>query len=740
MRTAKTHPGFSLKIVALALLAAFGSAYAEDDEVAALIRPDSSAAVGVAGLTGANNERSWFGQYSGLRRDDTYLLLDLDYVKRDVTTGTWTTFQGRDLGLDTREIRFGQQKQCDWKYSLEYNEMIRHDPRTINSGLAGIGTNALTVTRIATPGSGSDYNLDLKRKILTVGVEKWLSESLQFEATFRNEDKNGTRLFGNGFSCTRPTNPATSGGSGALAPGVCIPAVGSQFAQLMLPEPINSTTQQFEAKLNYSNDKLFLSGGYYGSFYNNQFTSMGATINGNLNDPLGNPITPLTDLRNILQLPIALPPDNQAHQIYLTGNYAFTPTTKANFKYAFTHATQTDSFAAFTGAPSGRGNFGGEVDSALYQAGITSRPLPKLSLLANVRYEDRNDKTPIEYYNLESTKAFTNGNYSPKRLVGKAEASYQLPAGYRATVGVDYESVDRGVFVPTSAVAGLSGLRQKTEESGYRLELRRAMTETVSGAVAYSNSDRSGSSWLQPNSGTGVTAVSDAAIYGRTAIFPMSMVDRNREKLKATADWSATERLSVQFMAEWGEDKFSAPTTKGLRASYMGFYGIDAVYALSDDWRLTGFWSRGDQTMHIDHSTGYMAALRNRTETFGLGVNGKPSSRLVVGGDLLLSADKDKYQQDLDASASAANQTLLATSGGLPDVTFRQFTVRMFGKYAVEKNSAVRLDFIHQRTKLNEWTWGYNGTPFVYSDNSTVYLNPRQSVSYLGATYIIALP
>ena len=47
MRTAKTHPGFSLKIVALALLAAFGSAYAEDDEVAALIRPDSSAAVGV---------------------------------------------------------------------------------------------------------------------------------------------------------------------------------------------------------------------------------------------------------------------------------------------------------------------------------------------------------------------------------------------------------------------------------------------------------------------------------------------------------------------------------------------------------------------------------------------------------------------------------------------------------------------------------------------------------------------
>mgnify|MGYP003758451281 FL=1 len=107
---------------------------------------------------------------------------------------------------------------------------------------------------------------------------------------------------------------------------------------------------------------------------------------------------------------------------------------------------------------------------------------------------------------------------------------------------------------------------------------------------------------------------------------------------------------------------------------------------------------------------------------------------------MLLSIDKDEYKQDLDASASAANVAFLAASGGLPDVTYRQVTLRMFGKYALEKNSAVRVDFIHQHTTLNEWTWGYNGTPFVFSDNTTVYLNPKQNVSYLGATYIIALP
>ncbi len=735
MRTSKALPGFSLKLLALALIAAFGEAHADDDEIAALTRPDSSVAVGVAGMSGSANDRSFFGQYNGLRKNDTNLLLDLDYIKRDDATGTWTTIQGRDLGLNTREVRFGQQKQGDWKYSFEYDEMVRYDPRTINTSLLGAGSTSPVVSRLATIGAGDELNLNLKRKNVTVAVEKWLSKSLQFEASFKNEDKNGARLFGTGFNC--PSGAAPTPTCTTLATGV------NQWALLMLPEPINSTTKQFDARLNYSNDKLMLSGGYYGSFYNNEYTSMSATIDGNLNNPLGNPMGGAglsSGLRNILQLPTALPPDNQAHQVFLSGNYAFTSTTRANFKYAYSHASQTDNFASFGNAPNGRTNLGGAIDTSLYQFGLTSRPISKLSLLANVRYEDRNDKTPIAAYNIEGTKVFTNGNYSPKRLNGKIEATYQLPAGYRATVGADYESLDRSSFLPSNSVAGLSGLRQKSEESGYRMELRRSMSETLTGAIGYQSSNRTGSGWLKPNPGLGVTETSNAAIYSRTAIFPMSMVDRQRDKVKASADWAATEQLSVQFMLEWGEDQFSAPTTKGLRSSHMGFYGVDAVYVLSDAWKLTGYWSRGDQTTHVDHSTGYMAALRNLSDTYGLGLVGKPTSRLDVGADIMLTDDKNEYNQGLDASASTANKTLLATSGGLPDVTFRQFTVKMFGKYALQKNSAVRLDLIHQHTKMNEWTWGYNGTPFAYSDNTSVYLNPRQNVTYLGATYIVALP
>jgi hypothetical protein len=168
----------------------------------------------------------------------------------------------------------------------------------------------------------------------------------------------------------------------------------------------------------------------------------------------------------------------------------------------------------------------------------------------------------------------------------------------------------------------------------------------------------------------------------------------------------------------------------------VGFYSIDAGWILSETWKLTGYWSLGDQTLHVDHSTGYMAALRNRTDTVGLGIVGKPTGRLEVGADLSYMEDINRYGQTLDQNASATNQAFLAQSGGLPDVTFRQATLKLFGKYAVQKNAAIRVDLLHQRTTLNEWTWGNAGVPFAYSDNTTVSLDQHENVTFVGVAFI----
>jgi hypothetical protein len=64
----------------------------------------------------------------------------------------------------------------------------------------------------------------------------------------------------------------------------------------------------------------------------------------------------------VLQLPYGAAPDNQAHQAYLSGNYAWTATTRSTFKLAYTHATQNQDYGSmgFTGLPTvSRTNLGG---------------------------------------------------------------------------------------------------------------------------------------------------------------------------------------------------------------------------------------------------------------------------------------------------------------------------------------------------------------------------------------------
>lgn len=728
-----------------ALLGA-GAAIAEDDaEATALSTPAGSVSAGGGFLSGNPRDRALFGQYNGLRLHDSNLLLDLDFIRRNDADGMWTVIRGRNLGLDTPELGVTFQKQGDWKFGADYNQIIRRDPRTINTGVTGIGTTTPTVNLIA-PGAGTDVNLEMKRTALGVSGEKWLTPNLMFEASFKNEDKEGSRLWGRGFTCTSAAAPLPANSSLVG----CAAAPNSQYALLMLPEPVNSTIKQFEARLNYASGPLTLNGGYYGSFYTNANGNLTPSVPGTLYNPLGvatalaTPagagMTQFNGIRGLLQLPMALPPDNQAHQLYASGTYAFTQKTRATFKYSYTHATQDRDFASMGFANAPRSNLGGRYDTNLAQVGITSRPMPKLSLLANVRYEDRSDKTPDALYNIEGVNRFANTQSNLKRVSGKAEGSYQLPQGYRATLGFDYDTQDRGQFGLPDSVGGVTALRQKTWEAGTRIELRRAMTETFSGAISYGHSRRDGSIWLRPNTlpATGVTPVADPDIFSRTAGFPAIFTDRKRDKLKFLGDWAPLDQLSLQFAFEDSADKYSEPGTKGLRDAGARLYSLDAAWTISEAWKVNGFASRGDQTMHIDHSTGYMMDLRNVNTTLGAGVLGKLSSRIDVGANFSYINDRNVYGQGLDAAASAANAAFLVSGGGLPDVTFRQTKLNLFGNYVVDKVQSIRLDVVHQIAKLNEWTWANpaNGIPFLYSDGTTVGMNPSQRVTFIGARYV----
>lgn len=757
--------GVPQKLLATALIAAFGPVQAQDaTDVEKMIRPDSSSiSVGASAVSGNKEDRAVFGQYNGMRKNRGQLELDIDYLKRDEATGTWTTFNGRNLGNENRELGFAQQKQGDWKYSFDYGELVRNYSNTINTSLLGIGTTNLTVNALGAPpvaavsparaaalaaaqGTGSNVDLKTTRKSFSVGAEKWLTPSLLFEASFKTEDKDGTRMFGRYAPCSTTAITAKDGYA-------CTDAIG---ALLLLPEPINSTSRQLEFKLNYSTDKLLLSGAYYGSFFTNAYGSLATNYSGNLWNPDGSSFNPATNRLTSIYAgggPVALPPDNQSHQLSLAGTYAITPTTRATFKYAYTHGTQKENFGSM-GLESGpRGALDAVIDTTTAQIGLTARPIPKLSLLANLRYEQKSDKTPVVSYVGNATTSVivrgspsamwtgkTNGPSSHTKISGKLEASYQLPDSYRVTAGIDYDMRDLGRPTGTLDTSGqASALRAKNDEIGYRGELRKSFADSFSGAISAGHSFRSGSKWMIPGNG-GLTNTATPMVGATSAdgtmqgtgfnLFPLFWADTQRDKFKISGDWAVTNDLSIQASIDSSADHYFAPSMRGARDGKTTNISLDSAYKISDNYKMTAWYSRGDTILDINGSTGaYMAGLRQLGHNLGLGFRGAPTSQLEIGADFTFSYEVNRTALGVIGASTEPSS--------LPTAAFRQLNLNFFGKYALDKNADIRVNLAHQRYYSNEWFWNNNdGKSFFFSDGSTIAQKNQQNVTFLGAAYI----
>jgi len=716
---------FQRSALALAACAVFLPAQAQSDFVEATL----SAGVGV--VNGSRGDRGLFDQYSGLPKDRSVAgMLGIDYSLRKEDTATWVEFHGSDLLGDTRELNLVWKKAGDWKFTADYSGLVHNDLREVNTGLVNPGSTAPQVVALTGgAGTGAIFDLQTKRNKVGVGYTKIISPRMQWAVDLKTENKQGSRLFGIGMNCPSAFDAACLGATGIN--------VGS--ATLMLPEPIDSNHSQIDARLSYALEKLRLSVGYYGSFYRNANSAMYPNVASNLYNPVGVLFPGSPGLLGYLNQAVSLPPDSQAHQLDLTGNYALTDKTRATFKVAYASATQDDDFvgASRIGATS----LGGRVNTAQAMFGVTSRPIPKLSLSADVRYLNKEDITPVIAYNIAGGTPYTNQNLSSRKTNAKLQASWQFNSDYRGTLGADYELIDRAAFTATSAVAGITALRDNTDETGVQAELRRRMSDTLSGAISVSSSQRRGSSWLKDNSGLGVSPVTDfadpAIVNG---IFMPTLADRQRDKIKIYADWMPTKDWSIQFSAEDGTDKYSSPSVYGLRDAGLNQFSVDWSYAVSFRLQLNGYASTGNQSFNQARQAGYVMAFDNRNSSFGVGFAAKPTGQLELGGGLSYVDDISKYAQTLNTSADAYAIASLAASGGLPDIKFRQTALKLFGKYALDKKSAVRVDFVHQKSTYNDWAWGHNGVPYTYSDGTTLSQKTDQSVSFIGVTYVYMLP
>lgn len=676
----------------LILMAALGATLAPtsamaEDEVERLTNPDTTEFS--FGLAHSDEDNQRFGMYNGLDEAHGYAIGSINIIRRDDETGTWMRVNGRNLGLSTAEFGAEYERQGEWRIGLEHSLTPRVTPYDINTGLENFGSNEQTINGVPL----RDINIETNRYKTRLELARSFSKELEFKMLLQHENKQGERLFGKRLA-------------GNL----------TRFAI----DPVDYQMRMVDMVVNYTGEKFQLSGGYNGSFFSNKFKS----LDFNDGDQVG------------------LPPDNSAHQFSLLGAYQFTPSTRAKLKLSHTRAIQDDVFMDVgVNNISGRDDLGGRVDTTLVDLGLTMRPLQKLNVSANLRYEDRNDRTTVAQY--ITPNASTDGFNEPRSLTvetGRVEATYQLPQGFSLNGGLEAERKDR-----TMAGVRVVGYRSRVEEVTARLGLRRAIADTLSGALGVEHSNRTGSDFRTLrvwNAGAG-TFGADYVAGG--LLQPVYMADRERDKAKLALDWMPTDALSFQFNAEKTWDDYEAgrqePADVGVRDGDSWLLNVDATYVVNDNWKLSAWASRNvtnlDQATCRDGADAgftvgsvaecvanlWSASLSSRSDAVGFGARGTIRSKLKIGADLTYVRDHNEYDQEgIGASSTAAD---------LPDITSYLTTLKLFANYPVGKESSVQLDYTLDHRTTDDWTW----TDWTYTDGTTIAQDPNETTHFLGVSF-----
>lgn len=722
------HQNFRRTAIVIALSAVFPIATVWADEVEDLISPDVAEVT--IKLPYQDKVNPLYRQYDGVNKEGVSGSANIEYVTRK--EADWFKVNARNLGLSTQEASVLYERQGDWSLGLSYDQIPRYSPYAVSTAVTGIGTNTIkqpTYPNSAFSGGAliapqlSDVTLKTERDITTLTASKFLREGVKVNFSFKDENKTGTRMDG-------------VRGAASLSNG----SVNRYSGFLFSPEPIDQNHKQFEANVDYSGKQYQLIAGYYGSFLSTKYNSLTVTPGGNNNTGLYTPSLS----------PIALAPDNSVQQFYVNGAYNFSADTRANLKVAYSEGRQDDTFLAGQPTQSGIGlNLAGKVQTTEIYSSLTSRLTKDLKVLASWRYEDKKDKTPLfKFYNDGTT---TNNPESHVANWGKLEADYRIGAGYGLTVGVDYTNKTKMEWeaITSNAANGYSNVNasysRSMSELTTRMALRKTMSETVNGTLSVAHSERTGSdAWNGTSS---------------PPIYPVYLADRNRDKVRGMVDWTAAENLDLQVAYEAFFDDYSK-STFGLDKGNGQVFSLDGNYALNDVWKMNAWYSKqvGDSSQNMQGAVCsttngsnctsntarigvplvlWDAKLKQDSEQFGLGLAGKVRV-FNIGAQYLYSRDVNK--QEISAmpgttfTAVDVSRPVASGNGVLPDTKYTQNTIKLFGVYPVDKATKVRLDYIYDIRKMDDYTW----SQWVYADGTKVYVKPEQNTQIIGLSLIHA--
>ncbi|TLY60674.1 MAG: MtrB/PioB family decaheme-associated outer membrane protein [Gammaproteobacteria bacterium] len=405
------------------------------EAVAQLTQPSGELEVGAGDVTKGSYK---FGEYNGLEHEGLFPILNFDLSgggSYDSDSVRRWDVRGADLGVAARELSLDYREQGKFRIDLGFDQLRHNISDSYQTPYLGTGSNTLhlplnwlkpsvpqanatnlndralsPVTGLAsavTPAGavvpptaaqraqviailGADvpdfqrYNLYTQRLRWGGGFGVDLSRHWQFTANMRQERRYGTQPLG------------------AISSAI-------QENSVILPEPIDTETDQYEAGFHYAADKGFLDVGYYGSMFLNRVKAI------TWDDPADRTRTAT----------MSSAPSNQFHQVNLAGGYSVSPNTRLSVSGSYGRSTQNDPFLSDTSLPLGLPETSADalVVSRNLDVKLSARPTRAVRLLAAYKYDDHDNRTNVARF------VFYDVNLAKGAAASSFNGALGLPAG-----------------------------------------------------------------------------------------------------------------------------------------------------------------------------------------------------------------------------------------------------------------------------------------------------------------------
>lgn len=602
-----------------------------------------------------------FGEYSGLREQGIYVIGDAVADYRNVDNASYWDISALNLGLDTRSLDMAGGKQGLYRIFLSYDELPHYISDSARTPFRGNGGARLTLPADwVTAGSTADMSalnndlkdVDLETKRTRLGLGVMVAPATQWETSlkFRQETSEGQRQIAGSF----------------------------YFNAAELVMPVEYTTNLLDAAVNYHGKSWQAKLAYHGSTFNNQ--------NNSLIWP--NPYTPM--VAGADQGELALPPDNQFHQLVAALTLGFGDSSKLMADVAFSRLTQDANFLSATrnanvsvaGLPDD--SLQGRVDGTNANVKWRSELSDKFRINAAYQYYDRDNKTPRRSFDWVITDVNvaaprTNLPYSYRRNTFKLNADYDIASSLKTAVGYDYEQYKRTY--------------QEVEQSQERTVWASLVSRSLDNAnitMKYAHAEREKH---------GYQVVAGIDVPENPLLRKYNMADRDRDTLGLRMDVAASAQSTFGLAVDVAKDDYPNSSI-GLVSSQESHLGIDVTTQVTKRTSTSIFLSHENIDSDVAGSQMYNVAdwngsLDDSFDSAGIGLN-----HIVM---------RDKFDVGVDYVYTTSRGRITYAEGGadsqLPEASTRLNSAKLYGNYRLSQALVLNGSYWYERYTSTDWAF-----------------------------------